>query len=270
MSDFTDQSYLLNEQYKTAANLNKRISLHNRFSTNPYGWFKWVFDNFHLPAMCRILELGCGSGDLWLQNLYRLPPDWQLFLSDFSGGMVRQARENLVGMRQACGFARIDAQALPFDDCRFEAVVANHILPHVPDRRKALTEIRRVLRPGGRLFATAIGDKHLIEILGLVGQLDPELVHGFTEGANMFTLENGLAQLFEWFPNVSIDRYMDSLCVTEADPLADYIFSSVSLRDTKVNRHELVDFLEHELTENKGAFLITKDSGIFEAYKPVG
>jgi ubiquinone/menaquinone biosynthesis C-methylase UbiE len=270
MPKLSDQSYLLNDQYRTTANLNKRIAIHNRFSTNPYGWFRWVFDQFDLPARCCLLEVGVGVGDLWRQNFCRLPQGWQVFLSDFSGGMVRQARENLMGMRQAFCFARIDVQDLPFDDDSFDAVVANHILPHVPDRRKALAQICRVLRPGGKLYATTIGDKHLAEILDLVGQFDLKLFQVHAEDPIEFTLENGFAQLLDLFPDVRLDRYIGSLCVTEAGPLADYILSSARLGVAKNMRDILVDFLNRELARNNGAIWISKDSGIFVAHKPVG
>ncbi|HKI53048.1 MAG TPA: hypothetical protein VJ987_02910, partial [Anaerolineales bacterium] len=61
MSKFTDQNYLKTDQYKDSTNLNARVELHNRFSTNQYGWFNWVFDALmNLPANAKILELGCG------------------------------------------------------------------------------------------------------------------------------------------------------------------------------------------------------------------
>ncbi|MEZ4710356.1 MAG: hypothetical protein R3A44_24340 [Caldilineaceae bacterium] len=52
-----DQTYLLNNQYKNASNLNKRIQLHARFSTNAYGWRPWVFDHaLQAPAQARVMK----------------------------------------------------------------------------------------------------------------------------------------------------------------------------------------------------------------------
>ena len=59
--DLADQDYVA-DQYQTATNLNARISLHQRFSTNRYGWFPWLFDRLRFPPQARILELGCGPG----------------------------------------------------------------------------------------------------------------------------------------------------------------------------------------------------------------
>ena len=88
MSRISDPAYV-REQYRDASNLNSRIQLHARFSTNKYGWHRWVFDQLDLPLQCGILELGCGPGDLWLQNMHRLQEGWQLTLSDLLPGMVR-------------------------------------------------------------------------------------------------------------------------------------------------------------------------------------
>ena len=75
----TDRHYL-EKQYKDSSNLDARIRLHQRFSVNKVGWHRWVFDQFNLPPVCRILELGCGPGSLWLDNLKRIPAGWEILL----------------------------------------------------------------------------------------------------------------------------------------------------------------------------------------------
>src|SRR5664279_3735129 len=89
MSKMTDQHYLKTEQYKDASNLNARIEIHKRFSTNPRGWNAWVFDTLEtLPAQARVLELGCGPAYLWAANAGRIPAGWDITLSDLSGGRL--------------------------------------------------------------------------------------------------------------------------------------------------------------------------------------
>lgn len=68
MSKLSNQEFLLIDQYKNAPNLDARIQLHRRFSTNKYGWLRWVFDQFDLPPACRILDLGCKPTNLWQQQ----------------------------------------------------------------------------------------------------------------------------------------------------------------------------------------------------------
>lgn len=257
----------LAEQYRTAANLNARIHLHQRFSRNTYGWQPWVFDQFELPAEARILELGCGPGDLWRENLPRLPHGWQITLSDFSEGMLLQARRSLEGLRPGnpFQFESINAQArpYPFADQSLDAVVANHMLYHLSDRPAALAEIRRVLKPGGQLYATSVGQEHLGEIAQLLLRFDPA-AGPWGAVANPFLLENGAEQLAPWFEPVSLRRYEDALAVTEAGPLVDFILSGwCAIEAERVPR--LRAFVEDEIRQSGGVFHIRKDSGMFIA-----
>jgi ubiquinone/menaquinone biosynthesis C-methylase UbiE len=262
----TDQTYLLTEQYQNAANLNARIQLHARFSANQYGWMPWLFDQLDLPPNCHILELGCGPGDLWLENLARLPEGWEIVLSDFSAGMLHQARSNLGHNQHPFEFALVDAQATPFPGERFDAVIANHMLYHVPDRAKALSEIERVLKPGGRFYASTVGEAHLGEIQALVNRFDPGLTTWGGDAVNPFTLENGMAQLSPWFSSVTARRYQDALEVTEVTPLVEYILSG-SVKMTSDQRIEFTRLVEQEMASQGGVIHITKDSGIFEAFR---
>jgi SAM-dependent methyltransferase len=263
----SDPNYLAS-QYRDAANLNARIALHKRFSTNPEGWLHWVFGRLTLPAECRILELGCGPGDLWRENAERIPPGWEITLSDLSPGMLEQARTNLGAAGHEFRFRAADAQFLPFADGEFDAVIADHMLYHVPDRKKALGEFRRVLRPGGRLFASTVGRRHLSELAELATRFDPGLDIWGSSGleTGSFTLENGAAQLSRVFANVAVHRYEDSLRVTEAAPLVAYLLSGwIKMNDRQPDAME--EFVEGELKRGGGVIRITKDTGLFEAVR---
>src|SRR5437879_326042 len=95
MPGYRDQEYLLNEQYKDATNFSARVELNRRFSVNRYGWHRWVFDQLHVDEGGSVLELGCGPGWLWSGNQQRIPASWQITLSDFSPGMLHEARQRL-------------------------------------------------------------------------------------------------------------------------------------------------------------------------------
>ena len=254
-----DRKYL-EKQYKDSTNLQARSSLHQRFSANKYGWQSWVFDHFDLPAGCRILELGCGPGTLWLDNLSRIPIGWEILLSDFSVGMLEAARQNLSSHRQF-QFKVIDAQSIPLEDGYFDAVIANHMLYHVPNRPAALAEIRRVLKPAGRLYASTGGYQHLVELAGLVGRFN-HAVASWGMDTNSFILENGIAQLSPWFNEVKLYRYENCLEVTEAAPLVDYILSGRP-RIQPERQSEFREFIAHELEAQAGSFHVTIDTGLF-------
>lgn len=266
MSKFTDQNYLKTEQYKDSSNLDARVAIHQRFSTNAQGWMNWVFDQIlKLPAEAKILELGCGPGYLWKENAHRIPAGWRITLSDLSSGMLDAAWRNLVVTGRAFQFKEIDAQSIPFDDETFDAVIANHMLYHVPDQAKAISEIKRVLQPGGHLFATTIGEHHMEQMMDWY-----ERISGGTYAGRMsqsFTLENGAGQLEEFFDHVTLSRYQDNLQITEIELILAYLRSVVALNEmNEVELEKLQAELEAELKE-KGQIFVRKDSGLFEAIK---
>ena len=258
----------LERQYRDASNLRARLRLHQRFSTNPVGWHRWVFEALDLQPGSRILELGCGDGTLWSANADRIPQCERIVLSDFSPGMLDEARDRLRTLGPAFEYAAADAASIPFADGRFDAVIANHMLYHVPDRPQALAEIRRVLRPGGRLTASTAGVRHLQQLHELTERFAPDRDRWAWDDnfADTFTLENGEEQLRRVFRNVDLLRYDDALRVTETEPLVAYILSSragQALTDASLG--QLREVIGAEIAA-RGAYQITKDAGLFAAW----
>ena len=262
------RDYLLTKQYKNADNLNARIELHRRFSTNGYGWMRFVFDQMlaALPSDARVLEIGCGPATLWHANAQRIPIGWDVTLSDFSAGMLDEARASLAESGRAFHFAEVDAQAIPYADASFDGMVANHMLYHVPDRDKALDEFRRVLKPGGSLFAATNGERHLIEFEELLRRAGtPEGWWRLPAATMDFSLENGRAQLARHFSHVELRPYENSLEVTEAEPLVAYVLSTSSaarMTDEHVARFRRV--VEDEIA-TRGTVHISIETGLFVA-----
>jgi SAM-dependent methyltransferase len=259
----SDPNYVA-AQYRDAANLSARIRLHQKFSTNPCGWQRWLFDQIKFSPQSRALELGCGAGNLWLDNIDRIPSGLEIVLSDFSVGMAARAKSNLKDHTSFDNFAVFDAQSISFPDGCFDIVIANHMLYHLPDMGKALSEIQRVLKPGGRFYASTVGQRHLQELSTLVTGFNPQLAAWGSIPADSFTLENGSTVLHSYFLEISLHRYIDSLIVTEVGPLVDYILSG-RIEIESAQRLKLEIFVERVLNENGGKFMITKDSGVFEA-----
>jgi ubiquinone/menaquinone biosynthesis C-methylase UbiE len=263
MTHASDRDYLY-QQYSDATNLDARIALHQRYSTHPQGWHEWVYDQFDLPPDARILELGCGPGHLWRSNLERLPEGWRIVLSDLSRGMVREARRNLrivdhTGERWF-SFTAHGAGTLPYPDHSFDAVVANHMLYHVPDKWRALSEIYRVLVPGGRFYAATNGKDHMRELRALSRRVQPEADRQIGSVAASFSLENGSFWLWPWFPRLTCVRQENALRVPEVGPVLAYLASTQALSEEAMGQCAVL--LGRELGE-KGVIEIAKDAGLF-------
>jgi ubiquinone/menaquinone biosynthesis C-methylase UbiE len=163
MSKISDLDYLRNCQYSTPDNLSIRAHLHANYSTNPIGWLNWVFQEIDFSNACQVLEVGCGPGYLWFENISGLPEQTEIILSDLSEGMLDQSRQTL-GCFFPFRYLVVDAQRIPFAESFFDLVIANHMLYHLPDIQAAIREFRRILKPEGRLYAATNGKQHLREI----------------------------------------------------------------------------------------------------------
>ncbi len=258
----SDRARLLRDQYRDGSKLSARIRLNQKFSTNSYGFFRWMFDRVLIPENASVLELGCGTGILWRGSV-QVPRGWRVILTDMSGGMLREARTNLGQRENTFSYLEADAQAIPFHDASFDAVIANHMLYHVPDIARALGEIGRVLKPAGCCYAATMGIAHMRELDEMASRFFS--LPRMTESTARFGLESGEPYMRSAFSEVKLERYPDSLVVTEVGPLMDYICSMrVRSRISDEQLAALRQHLENEIAE-LGEIRITKDTGLFIA-----
>jgi len=99
----------------------------------------------------RVLELACGTGILTRRLRAALPNDAQLVATDLNEPMIEFARSKLWGAD--IHWRTADAQALPFKEGAFDAVVCQFGLMFLPDKALGFREARRVLKPGGTFLA---------------------------------------------------------------------------------------------------------------------
>jgi ubiquinone/menaquinone biosynthesis C-methylase UbiE len=271
--NYQNPDNLRHDQYKDSSNLNARIVLHRQFTIAEQAWLPWVFDQIALQPGEQVLECGGGPGWLWRENLDRIPAGCHITFTDLSPGMVAEAQAALAHTADQFTFQTVNIMELPFEENSFDVVVANHMLYHVPDRPRALSEIKRVLKENGRFLAATNGKKHFREIRELGQDLLPlswlhaqEPTSEETPIARGFRLEDGRAQLQPFFSQVELRPYRSHLAVTEVEPLINYILSSSEARKhiTPERRQRVADHIQQIIT-TKGHFHITKESGIFVA-----
>ncbi len=181
-----------------------------------------MFQQLRLPAQSRILEVGCGPGALWKENLESIPSGWRMTLLGLSPGMLAEAESALSGISSQLTMRLGDASRLPFPPASFDALIANHMLYHVPDRPAALAEFHRVLAPEGLLLAATNGPGHLSELRDLerLARRGESLITG-----PEFDLTTGPAQLQPWFARVRVVRHPGRVTVTDAEVVLDYLRS---------------------------------------------
>lgn len=261
------------EQYRTDENLSRRIRIHS-YNTNPCLWGKWVYDRMKLKENEKILEIGCGNGLLWKDNIHRLPRGLTLWLTDYSEGMLAQAKKTLAAYAKelkareiTVHFEAADANHLRIGEKEFDKVIANHMLYHVENRDACLKTIRGLLKKGGMLCCTTVGENHMKELHDLVMEFDssieiPRCITG------RFSLQNGAAQLQPYFKEVVREDYPCDLRVSDPDAIYDYVYSYPGNASVILNRKgdRFRKLIEERLTSD-GSFFIHKETGIFTGYK---
>lgn len=266
MSDtIIDQNYLKESQYKTSNNLQARGNLHQLYSMSEIGWFQWVFDQLDLQPNERVLACGAGPAWVWQKNLHRLPSGLKVTLTDLSDGMVAEAETNVAESGEHFVARSADITTLPFPDNSFDKVTANHMLYHVPDIPAALAEVKRVLRPGGTLFAATNGLDHMRELKTMRTLLLPTIKSLW--GDLSFRLENGREWLQPHFDAVELRHFDDALHVTEFEPLLAYALSADPLRQavTPETIAQAKAAFDQTVAEH-GYFHITKSTCMFVAH----
>lgn len=246
----------IEKQYQTAKNLNTRISIHDKYSTNKQGFGNWIVSHYGITPGERVLELGCGTGSMWKDHLDLLSGA-QLILTDFSAGMLSAAKQNLP-RQDNITYQLVDIQDIPFPEESFDLVIANMMLYHVPDLHKGLCEVRRVLKKGGRFCCATYGRHGIVEFVAKL--LREQNVTGSIGTA--FTLQNGAETLSAHFDNVRRLDYEDSLAITNIDDFIEYIYSLSSLSNiAKVDRNVLKTALESKM--KNGILSVPKEYGMF-------
>ncbi len=255
---------IIKEQYKTNQNINARIELHRLCSTNSYGWFPFLFDCLPNKPKLRVLEIGCGSGALWQENLSRLPSHLQLTLSDLSENLLAETKAQLQSLLPTTTeYIVCDCRSLPFVDQSFDVVIGNHLLFYVEEREKAYHEIARVLKKQGVFIASTYGPKHMKEITDLVQKFNPAIVLSNDNLYDIFGLHNGAQELEAFFSKVEVKYYEDSLEVSDTDLLLQYILSCHGNQNDYI-LPKIESFRQLiERTLRKKPFSITKEAGAF-------
>jgi SAM-dependent methyltransferase len=161
----------------------------------------------------RVLEVGCGQG--WLAERVQRELGCAVVALDQSEHMVELTRAR--GIEAHVG----DVRALRFDDGAFDCVVAAWMLYHVPDVDRALAEIARVLRPGGRLVAVTNSRLHLGELAERLGVERVEY---------SFSCENGAAALRRHFARIERRNAFGRLVFPSRAEAQAYVDSSIAWR----------------------------------------
>jgi SAM-dependent methyltransferase len=110
-----------------------------------------MFDHVPLQDGDRVLDIACGTGIAARVAVQRFPNLAGIVGVDLNSGMLDVARENMPATPIPIEWHQANACELPLPDHQFDVILCQHGLQFIPDKLKALAEMRRVLAPNGRL-----------------------------------------------------------------------------------------------------------------------
>lgn len=223
--DTTSRTVLAGSAYSDERHLAARQSL-----------YRWQHPTYDLPGIARdnlpaktgvVLDVGCGNGK-YVSRIRSERPDLTVIGMDISAGI-------LAGVKPPVVVA--DAAALPVVDNCAAAVLAMHMLYHVTDLDAALTEIVRVLVPGGTLIAStnARDDKKELDDLWASAAAD---VLGTDYGprrislSSRFALDDAPALLEPYFTDIRVVELPGVITVSEPEPVIAHLASYRSWADS--------------------------------------
>ena len=273
----------IKSQYENASNISARIRLHKEFSINKQGWFPWIFETGILPYVeakrnssgmetsgdeaqneprkIEVLELGCGEGSLWTENLDRLPENVHITVSDISEGMIRDIRRN-IGADERFTYECFDCQQVPAQSNTYDIVIANHLLFYCDDMAQACNEVKRVLKEDGVFLCSTYGIGHMQEITDLVQKFDSRIILAAENLYERFGLDNGEEILSKYFSEIDMHKYDDAIVIDKATPLIEYILSCHGNQNQYL-LDKYQEFRQYVKKQVKNQYRITKEAGYF-------
>jgi SAM-dependent methyltransferase len=264
-----DAAYLA-YQYGDAEELRVRIDTHSRYSELRGEFRDWLMEQTAIEPGQRVLDVGCGPG---AYHAAMAAAGATVIATDLSPGMAAEARAAAQTTRLPVGVLIADAQALPLGDATFERVTANHMLYHVPDIARALREMRRVLKPGGRaiLATNATGNYAILQELHRLAASARGLT-ATADDSSRFSLDD-LPLVRSVFPTARMVERRDALVFDEVAPVLRYYASGpidhVVPRPADGSHRPLLAAemarFAGEIIEREGVLRIPKSAGCFIA-----
>lgn len=272
-SQLMDPDNLRSTFYKTPDGLQTRIGIYKQFLHVAQPWHQWVYQHLAIRSNDAVLDAGCGSGELWRENLSALPPDIHVRLVDISAGMLSECR-NVLG------------EGLPFDYLEWDLnrgipaatpyslIVACHMLYHVRERDLLINSIRDGLAKEGRAVFTTVGEEHMARIPALVNVFEGRDIVSESPAAQLPQSEF-IRLIREAFDEVIIEEYTGTLEITEPEPLIAYILASPTLCGSRYEsidrRRHLAEFVSESVRDEKsrhGSFRVKVQNWLATAHQP--
>ena len=172
------------------------------------GWKRFAVSVSGVDKGDRVLDIAGGSGDLSKLFAHKVGPEGQVILTDINASMLGVGRDRMLDAGLNVPALQCDAEKLPFPDNYFDCVIVAFGLRNMTHKDRALAEMQRVLKTGGRLLVlefskvwqplSKVYDAYSFKLLPLMGQLlakDAESYQYLAESIRMHPDQETLKQM---------------------------------------------------------------------------
>ncbi|MES9855696.1 MAG: bifunctional demethylmenaquinone methyltransferase/2-methoxy-6-polyprenyl-1,4-benzoquinol methylase UbiE [Sedimenticola sp.] len=176
-------------------------------------WKRFAVELAGIRRGHKVLDLASGTGDLAARFAGLVGPEGMVVMTDINAAMLEQGRIRMTddGLVGNIGYTQVNAEAIPFPDNSFNCITIAFGLRNVTDKQKALNEMQRVLKPGGRVLVLefshpqgaalkSIYDIYSFKLLPKIGKVvadDEESYRYLAESIRMHPDQETLKEMME-------------------------------------------------------------------------
>lgn len=263
--------------YNTGNNLSAKYEVMGKYGISKEMFETWTIDKLNLLGGERVLDIGTGNGRFSIPTSKILKNNGGFMVCcDLTEGVMNSARIQAEQDGLPILHMIADAEKLPFLSDEFDVVMANHMLYHLPDLKKGLKEICRVLRNTGQFLATTNSSRGMPEFFALHQETMHQLHIPFEikEDPIPFSLENGQAILLEHFNRVKLLTYEAGFKVMDPEPVLKYYMAtqlyqgpfhdkSLSREQREAISHTFLTLTRQKIESCGGELIISKPVAAF-------
>ncbi len=260
-------------QYSQPVRLRIRRETHARFSDKSGdGFLRWVISRLGAEAGDLVLDAGCGPG---IYHPFLHQRGARIVALDYSLGMVRAALDSASERRRPIQACRARLESLPLASSSCDRAMANHVLYHVPDIKRALLELRRVLKPAGRIVMATGARNYCQDLRDLHAKAARKL--GYKPSGSILARfsPDHLELVRQVFPSVEVFEFEDAFRFPTTGPALRYYATGMvdgieNAPPDGRHRQPLISEMQKSLRriiQREGELVIPKSSALFVADK---
>lgn len=260
---------------ETSSDLLKRIDIHNKFGSRDID--EWMLDLLDVQKGMRILDVGCGAGKQCFVFYNALEGDADITGGDLNQELLEKARRENANIGEPINFTELDFnKRFPVDSDQFDLVSACFAIYYAEDIPFTISEMHRVIKPGGRLFTTGPMPENK--------KLFYDIIHEATNkpippmpGSSRYSSQI-LTTIQKQFSDVEVHILENPLTFKTVEPFIDYTRASLS-EDRKLWKsffegpqdferimQKITEVAKNRI-EQEGKLVMTKVVGGFIAHK---